>query len=74
MTREELEALPENGGIDMAPASSLASRLPITAPYVRPSLALFQGPDDIMIFEDSHGHFWTTGWANGVLYKSRLSL
>jgi hypothetical protein len=33
---------------------------------------LYHGPDDVMFVRDQNGDAWTTGWANGVLYKRRL--
>lgn len=66
MTQDELDALPECGGI----GSVLVGNVRI--PFARESFALYQPPDEPMMVIDLHGISWMLGYANGKRWKRRM--
>jgi len=72
MTQDELDALPENGGIGFR--KQIIDGREVDVPFMRPALALFVRDDDPAMVRDSDGNAWIVGWANGQRYKSRLSI
>lgn len=67
MTQDELDALPECGGIGIR--EEVIDGRTIKIPFVRESFALYHAPDDPVIVVDRNGTAWSVGWANGVKYK-----
>jgi hypothetical protein len=70
MTQDELDALPEDGLF--GEREEIRDGKIVRIPVLETVGALYQGENDIMLIEDRHGRFWTTGWAGGVLYKRRM--
>lgn len=69
MTQQELDSLPEMGGIGEEP---VPDRPGWVRPVVRPNFVLWSHDDDPIAVTDSQGLVWSIGWYNGVKYKRRF--
>lgn len=66
MTQAELDALPEDGGIERMRVGS------ITLARARPGVVLWTDESEPAFVVDAHGMRWLPGWFNGVRYKRKL--
>jgi hypothetical protein len=67
VTQEELDTLPECGGIGYIVEGNRR------IPFAQNSFALYQGPDDPLMVLDLDGQRWTVGWAHGKRWKRKFS-
>ena len=67
MTQQELDALPECGGIDYEDMGSGVIR-----PKARPDFALWTEETEPFMLTDQQGRIWHVGWAKGRQWKRRI--
>ena len=67
MTQQELDAIPEMGGLDYQDNSD-GTR----TPFMRETKVLYQPDDESMMVTDSQGQSWMLGWVDKVRYKRRI--
>jgi hypothetical protein len=70
MTQDELDALPETGGIGQREEIIDGKR--VVVPTMLSALCLYQNPDEPAFVIGNDGRRWMIGWADGVRYKTRL--
>ena len=70
MTQDELNALPEDGGIGYE-TITLDGKT-VMKPCIRQSHVLYQPDNEPMMVTDLYGHRWILGYYNGVLHKRRF--